>query len=301
MKKFLVTGEMRSGTTFMANFLNSQENIVCYADFVRTPFLIAKKLNINDYKRKLIEQEKNILYSNFKAQCDGMNIPIYKNFSQENFFSIDDFLNLAFRAIADFSGKSAELVGIKMTKYPENIIKLLELNYKIIYLLRDPRDVILSSKNRFVDYNVVDVIYRWKKALGFIQEFKNHPNFVLIPYEKFIEREIEVINLLEEKLGTKLDFNIQSLKMRNEIEYNDNSSFSDVKKLFDSSAVNRWKNNKDDKDVILANSILNSELKELNFDTFESSIALKDVMKYKGNVYKLKAKNIILKLLTSFS
>lgn len=301
MKKFLVTGEMRSGTTFMANFLNSQEDIVCYADFVRTPFLISKKLGIKDYKQKLDEREKNFLYSNFKADCDGMNIPLYKEFNQENFSSIDDFLSLAFHSLAKFVERPATLVGIKMTKYPENIIKLLELDYKIIYLLRDPRDVILSSKNRFADYNVADVIYRWKNAVSFIRKFENNPNFILIPYEKFIERDVELIKMMEEKLGVKLNFNLKSLKMRNEIEYNDNSSFSDVKKLFDLSAVNRWKNNKNDKDIILSNYILKSKLQELNFEVFDSTIEMKNLLRYKKNIYKLKVKKVILKIITNFS
>ena len=39
MKKILITGYMRSGTTLLANFLNAQNNFLIYRDFLRTIFL----------------------------------------------------------------------------------------------------------------------------------------------------------------------------------------------------------------------------------------------------------------------
>ena len=64
----LVTGQMRSGTTFTCNLLNSQDKVSCFSDY---PILLlneAVKLGIKEINAPLSFEEKNIMLSYVKAE-----------------------------------------------------------------------------------------------------------------------------------------------------------------------------------------------------------------------------------------
>lgn len=285
LKKIIVTGERRSGTTFMANFLNSQDKVVCYSDYIKTPVLVAERLKITDFNRTLTDREKNILFSQFRAESDRFNLPIYKNMDIESCRSVMDFMDEAFSSLAQFTNKDPQACGVKITSYPHHLVKLLEGEYKIIYMVRDPRDVLLSDRNRFFDSSAIKVIHEWKSGFDYTQRFKNNPNFFLVSYEDFIRKDPQLIDRLERFLGVNFNFDIKVLKMRNDLEYNDNSSFTDVKELFDTSAINRWKNHKNEEEVLLVNSILKREMKQLNLEIIDSDISLLKKAKYYSQLH----------------
>jgi hypothetical protein len=279
-QELIVSGEMRSGTTFMANFLNSQEDISCYADFVRKPLLTAGILNIVDYNCELTEKQSNIIFSEFKAECDLFNIPLYLEFSRNDYNNIFEFYELAFRALDAFTKKQNKLVGIKFTAYQKQIFKFLDRKFKIIYLIRDPRDVLISSQNRFANFDLIKFALSWKNSYHSIKKHRENPDFLLVKYEDFINKDSNLIKKLNDFCLTDLNFRVSELKLRNGINYIENSSFGDIKETFDKKAINRWERFSSEKSLLIINKFLKEELNELSYKNLDAEPDATDYFKF---------------------
>jgi hypothetical protein len=68
MNSVIITGQKRSGTTFLANFLNAQRHIMIYRDFLRSIVTVSRTLEIRSFRENLSEWEKDVLLSNLKAE-----------------------------------------------------------------------------------------------------------------------------------------------------------------------------------------------------------------------------------------
>jgi len=267
--KLLVTGQMRSGTTFLCNFLNSQDNAVVYADFLRTPFDIGLKLGIKDTKAPLNEREKNILFSNLMAEGSILGFDFSDYLDRESFNNWDEFFTKSLDALAPLDNTpNAELVGLKKTEETLYLKALLEADCKIIYMIRDPRDVLISSKNRFAHYKPFPFLKRWQENLAFAEQFSRHPNFMLLKYEDLMLDKDKTLEEISSFLGVAIQV-LENQKLKSKSHdgtYNDNSSFGDIKKLFDPKGVARWKSKKDSEEVILATHAVKSQLKTHHYD-----------------------------------
>jgi hypothetical protein len=299
INKLIVTGEMRSGTTFLANFLNSQEKALVYSDFLRQIFINGKQLNINSISKKLTERELNVLSSNIIAEFRmfGFDIQI----PRDKEYTLNDLFNTGISRIQEIdTKKSCSLIGIKSTKEYFYLNELLNNDTKFIYIYRDPRDVLLSAKNRFSNYSLFEYADEWAKGIDLAMSYKNHKNFFLLKYEDLIKRESNVIKSIEDFLSIDLNMNISKLRLRNGNDYIDNSSFGDVSKVFDAEAIERWKNFSTSDEVIYTNLYLNDYIKLLKYEENarvythnEKKIIKKARKKYDFNLFlknKLKGK-----------
>jgi len=133
--------------------------------------------------------------------------------------------------------------------------------------MRDPRDVILSSKNRFSGFSLNFTLRSWHESVDLCLRYKDHQNFHLIRYEDLMLNPEATLEKLAEFLNVeKIRSDFDSLKSHGDKKYIDNSSFGDVKKLFDTSGVYRFKSVKDTKtiDYVTVNS--KRKLKLVGYD-----------------------------------
>ncbi len=261
MKKIIISGQRRSGTTFLSNLLNSQSNCSIYYDTFRSLFTDAKKLRIKDINETLFSFQKNILVSGIEAEALSLGLDIKADRQFLN--SWYDIFSYSLMSI----GKSDDkMIGLKITSEYFYSIQLLEHGIKFIYLVRDPRDVLLSSKNRFSNYNIQSFIRYWKTGYKKIMNLQNHKNVLMLRYEDLISQNQETINSLNSFLGLNLNTNLQELKARKDSKYIDNSSFGDVKKIFDPAPIYRWKKNLNIPEVKLASLICRKEIAHLNYE-----------------------------------
>lgn len=242
-KKILVTGQMRSGTTFLGNFLNSQNNITLYSDIFH---VVAGKILANQvktmeipYNKKLNKNEKETYLVLVQRGLDmlGDKTDYVLN------IQIDDFdtpKELYYLLLDSIKKDEDRIVGHKVTETETNAKNLLlNTELDLIYIVRDPRDQVLSSMKKF-GYDLNTAIAKWRNGIENILEI-NSKRLYIIKFEDLIYKSENLKNELEDFLNIELNYNIQKVKQHNK-DFISNSSFNDVKKVFDENAVLRWKN-----------------------------------------------------------
>jgi hypothetical protein len=271
LTKVLITGPMRSGTTFLANFINANKDCILYRDTLTALFRISPLLRINDVNTELDERKKNILLTRIKAELANLGLSTFKNLAGNDFKNLKDLLDIFLERLAQ---KTTKLVGIKVTEASNWCESLLEhTDIKIIHLVRDFRDILLSSQNTFVEFNKHVTSRKLKKDLNRILSIENS-RFCYIRFEDLLLNPEQTIATLSDFLGVKLDYTVGSLKDRNseDLDWEGNSSFHDIKKTFDTKAAYRWRSKKDDPLVKYASVVLKKTLKKFSYDEIKVNI-----------------------------
>lgn len=260
--KLLITGEMRSGTTFLANFLNSQQNMVVYADMLVRLFMEAHALGINDVHHPLSDREKNVLLSNLiqEGKIHDLDFTLIDRSENLTWFGI--FV----KALEVIDGNShSAIVGVKRTREEDYLPQLLEAGVKVIYCVRDPRDVVISAQNRFAEFKLFKSVENWNKSVSMALRLQTHQNFYLLRYEDLIMEKEQSSAHLSDFLNIPLTTDLKHLDYGLDRKYQDNSSFGDVSQLFDTKAVNRWKNNAESPEIGFVEKALKHQMVSLNY------------------------------------
>ena len=239
MKKVLITGSMRSGTTFSGNLVNANDDCILLRDALLPIFRISKKLGITTFKEPISARAKNILLVNIKAEMSGFGIEKLHTISGEQFTNLEELFELLLNNLAEDTTK---VIGVKVTEaedWLETIIR--DTNIFVIYLVRDLRDVLLSSNNRFPDYNRTTFAKKWFKGVSQAIAVKDDPKMFFLKFEDLIQNPVKEVKKLSNFLGVELDPTIKRLKDISNQNWIDNSSFHDLKETFDKKAIFRWK------------------------------------------------------------
>jgi Sulfotransferase family len=246
-KKVLITGQMRSGTTLLCNFLNSQKNITMYADIFHTvagrvPDPRGWSFSKIDYLTNIPQTNKYYLLFSMNHGIDVLKtaneVKYQLDIDPKDFNNMTELYSLLLDSIAE---KGDLVVGNKVTSCElniENITK--QTDIKVLYIHRDARDVILSASKKF-KRPMDEYIQAWNNAMDIVISIKS-PNFLCIKFEDLICRDDKVKKKIEEFLGVPINFEIERLQAYDN-QWVANSSFEDVNSLFDKSVAYRWKNN----------------------------------------------------------
>jgi len=262
--KVLLTGSMRSGTTFLANYLNANKECAFMRDSFVAIFRTSWRLGIKSFTELLPTRLRNIVLVGLKAETVLMGIDKLNHLQNTQFTTLEELFDVSMELLIDDNTK---VFGVKVTQTEYWFKTLLkETDIKVIYMIRDLRDILLSSANRFPDYDRVRYSNQWFK--GVTEALKNSDNsrLIFIKFEDLILYPEKTFKLLSAFLGVKLDTNINEIKDVSEAVWTNNSAFHDVKKLFDPIAVNRWKNNFDSKEVEYGSAIYQKLMKTLGYE-----------------------------------
>jgi len=285
MQYIMIGGLMRSGTTLIANFLNSQQNITVFRDFLVSLRLFDEHelMNMND-------NAKDILLTQIKEEMmttAHLDVQFERN-------KIKNICDIFAHSLDEIALSKDLFVGTKLTESMD-IFQILSNcesnNIKFIYVVRDIRDVILSGKNMFKNYNPISAIYQWKKEIIEIDKLKEKlsNNLIIIRYEDFILQEER--EQLESFLKVKLEWNLTRFKDRDSEIWRNNSSFKNMDKQdgISTKSLYRWKNEiSNNKFLQLANELCSNEIAQLNYEK-SSAVRLNIFTKYKFIfVYKIK-------------
>lgn len=262
----LVTGEMRSGTTLVANFLNSQSGCTVYADLLKGWFGEPGRLALSGLSAELSQRQKNVLLSSLVAAGWQFGISAFEQIKSENFSNWYDLFETSLRCL-DPDRKSS-VIGVKITQQYEMLDELMTLGTKVVFCVRDPRDVAVSAKNRFSNYNLNDTVLSWRNSLQQMQGYIKNPNFYFLQFETLFEKgsREKTVGQLADFLGVPLEPDTKTLKIRNGVDFVSNTSFGDVKEVFDKKALFRWKRDLTSEEVIFISGFLKKELVGLDYE-----------------------------------
>ncbi|MCK5564041.1 MAG: sulfotransferase domain-containing protein [Planctomycetes bacterium] len=245
MKKLLVTGYMRSGTTLLANFLNYQKECLVYRDFLRPIFITSRHLGITSFLSTLTDQQKNVLLSELKAESGILGSKMMDGL-EKDFSNLKELYDRALYAVK--GNNDIEIVGSKVTMVGDWLLKTVEeTDVYVIYIYRDARDVLLSAKNRFAKYNLMKVMIDLQRDLEVALNIKSE-RLILIKYEDLVLDTDSVAKQLSDFLGVNIVKDISTAKDR-EMDWVDNSAFHDLDRVFDPKACYRWKKDQKSKEV----------------------------------------------------
>lgn len=116
---------------------------------------------------------------------------------------------------------------------------LFEKDWKIISLMRDPRDVFVSKHLLNPTKYWVDPII-WKRTAEQILLNINNPNLLVIRYEDLVTSSDKIINVIEAFLKIKCDGNYKDFFKTEAASYEKNNSLNGARPISNSS-IGNWK------------------------------------------------------------
>ncbi len=238
----LITGERRSGTTLLANFLNSQDEFTVYRDFLHVERL-QRSLGGVDLETALSLHQRLRLLGTFDDWTSMLGIEL--DLCADEFSSLLDFYTYVLEMIAQ---PGDVVVGHKTTMLHHLGGDLLQLvpDLKILFMLRDPRDLATSALKRFADEPATlhDYIEGWERSLFTIKRLFCDVRFsgriFILRYEDFILETDQVLP----HLATFLDdaaIRVPAAMTDYGSKWQENSAFGDLKQDFDATPIGRWR------------------------------------------------------------
>jgi omega-hydroxy-beta-dihydromenaquinone-9 sulfotransferase len=280
-----IIGNSRSGSTMLSSILAKDLNTMAF-----------KELHYFD----LISQPSKIFYSYDKAievyakllcvnKLEPWNIHRYKEFlleSKEQLIIKDEISN--YELFTNYISNQLKLnnkkIAIEQTPRNANFFKLISENIpesKFIHIIRDPRDVLLSQKEKwkrnklggnmsrkevirtYFNHNPFITSYIYKKTLQNVS--KQNIN---ISSNRFFEIKFENI-LGEPMVHLKRLFNFVGLNFTNDVLYINHTSSSFVsnkKKGIDSTRKLAWKNKISNTEQVICQAINKKNIIQNNYE-----------------------------------
>ncbi len=232
-----VVGNSRSGTTMMGRILGNHPDIFTFNELHFFGQLWSK----DDENKKTSEEEALKLASKLLCiQRKGYFSKCKKNEFEKESNTIVNSINSDVTSLNVFKSflfyeSNLHNKNIPCDQTPRNVLYLEEIlknipDAKIINMIRDPRDVLLSQKNKWkrrflgakniplkesfrswVNYNPITISKLWNASINAADKLNGHPNVLTVYFENLIKQPEENLKKISEFLG--IDFVEEMLKV----------------------------------------------------------------------------------------
>ena len=232
-KQIFVVGSSRSGTTMMGRALNNHKDIFTFNEIHFLGWLCSK----NDISNFIDKQDAIVLLSKlFAIQKNGIFLTKHhKQFNKKSETILSDVVKLkSIEVYERFLQTITNENGCSITceQTPKNIFYIQELlshfpNAKIIHMVRDSRDVLLSQKNKwkrgflgaskiplkeairsYMNYHPIISAKFWNSAVLHGNKMEGNPRVINIKFEELLqnpqEKIMELCNFIEIEFDKKM-------------------------------------------------------------------------------------------------
>ena len=282
---FFISGRGRSGTWLLQAVLDYHVDVVVAPESIFIQMLKSKYGKLTNWsEKKKLEFAKDVLKEDKMTQWWKLdeNDLINEVLKVPNLSSYAEFCKIPYRLYADEQKEGASLIGDKNPEYSLCAEDLLEMysESKFVFLVRDPRDNVMSYKNVNFDLNDgLALAARWNHYSRAIEKVKSaYPDRVLIQkFEDLILEPQESLKRITSFLNIEyyeelLNFYKHS---KNVFEWN-----KKIKQPFDNSAVLKWKKNEITPEILKISKVSDKYIKAFGYESIdEVKLSLKDRFK----------------------
>ncbi|MBD3288830.1 hypothetical protein GF337_08520 [candidate division KSB1 bacterium] len=259
-----VVGNSRSGTTMMGRIIGMHPKVFTFGEL----HFFGQLWSATDKDRSLSgEQALNLLKRLFTIQRDGYlrqgNPRRFKEEARTVLDSIEQRESMrsldVFRAFLDYeTRRNSKTIPCDQT--PRNVYyigDILELipEARIVNMVRDPRDVLLSQKKKWkrrflggkyiplqeafrawVNYHPITISKMWNAAINSADKYRDHQRIFQLRFEDLINRPEESIHSVVDFLGLQFSENMLELPQIGSSSGNDHPERKGINK----NAAGRW-------------------------------------------------------------
>ncbi len=300
-KPLFVLGYSKSGTSLMVALLDHHPQLVVIpeeTDFVDILYsfcvylesqpalrkggievimdMVLNKSHIRNFKRGKVDDD---IGGNF--DYSKLNNTIFETTLRKTLNEIEFTVGNVFKSLskAYHEATVADVVyddvkyWVEKTPYHEIHLKnrkvildrMFSNDYKIIHIIRDPRDNYMAYKKKHPNLTVYEFCYEWRRVLRIASQFKGQDRFKYVKYEDVVLSSESTIKEISSFLGIK---NTQSLLQPSKFGnlWQGNSMFGTKNTSISSKSLGRYKKVKGDKSISIVQHLLGRELDEFGYE-----------------------------------
>ncbi|HVA98088.1 MAG TPA: sulfotransferase [Bacteroidia bacterium] len=300
---FFILGKSRSGTTLLQTMLDAHPNAIVPVESIFLLYLKKKYFNIKIWDDKRINQFINDLYKERKF-CYFWNVnreklsTELKSLPKKNISYSEICKHIYLNYSSVFTKEEIVIIGDKNPVYPFFIADILAVfpDAKFIHLIRDYKDVIVSSREVLANRSVARFAYEWKYVNEEIEKAKNNnpTSFYTLKYENLVyDSEFylkEICNFLSLPYSAKmLDF-----YERPASAYYNLSHKNTLYPINDKN-INKWKKKLSEKEILTADLIAGKLGKKYDYKKNKIKINVFLSIRFLGAIISQKAEIFIFK------
>ena len=251
---FFILGSGRNGSTLLSTILNAHKSLFIPPEQFVLPYAIMKRYLF--FFWSFDKWSKNV-FSTIKKKNKTLNWDIRFEITllkSKNIFSLFDSIIRKYAAQKD---KQIMMWGDK-TPLSTHFIPFIYpefSNSKYIFLIRDPRDVVLSYKKltKHRGINTRYAIWKWKDSIKQLRFLQGKTDVLVVKYEHLVNSTNDEVNRVLEFIGLQKNDNLVNLKNNAESMGVETQQYhQNLNKPITNKSVGKWKKelSKEDIDLI---------------------------------------------------
>jgi len=248
---FFILGSGRNGSTLLASILNAHKDVFVPPEQFILPYTIFKRYlkfywSINNLKQDVLNAIK------MPNQTLNWNVDLKQIKLKDK--GIASFLNSIYRTYAKQFKGDVKIWGDKtpLNIHFVNFIYPEFSNAKYIFLIRDPRDVVLSYK-KLTEHkanNTDFAIWKWNDSIKMLDYLLARTDVLIIKYEELVYNPDKELKKILSYLELSEDMSILSSKSGAiDMGVGNHSYHQNLDKPINSSSVGKWRFKLKDLDI----------------------------------------------------
>jgi len=268
MKRIIIGGLPRCGTTLLANLLNAQDGCTFVTAYLDAFEQLADTLRVRFDERLRTSQRKAALLK-AREQMLVLRHPFLA--TPDDFQTLDGLHRLA---LADIAAPGDVVVGHKARLDPTRVERLLTTtDIHVVIMLRDPRDAAVSWWYR-TGSAIEPYVEEWKRMVRYAWR-SAHERVYILRFEDLVCAPENALRKLLDDVGLRFRVPPALTALRDAREgtgvWLPNTAHADVTRVLDPAATRRWRDAVTSPVVRYAGWACRAELQGLGYDPMKQA------------------------------